>query len=294
MCLLPVVSAACPAAGPGRPVGVPVSRGNGRRCTDAADGRAQRQRNNRHAHYSHHAILRCAWLLGNRLAVGWVSRGGGGGDGAWSVSAGTNTPPAIAATPVPAIPAPIGVNGYSSVPAPTNGQQATEALYTNGVHPYQGTSSANASTPTERTIRLCIALMCIYLFNSLSHPAQSPAALDPLQQAYAGMQHYTGWFTPSSSFCVTISSEYCPFLVLFSLIRDDPSECSRVKAYPPARKERGQKDGTYISMQQHDIILHYHMTEHLGKQRRQAVKQGHLKLMKESHCSGDQLMNSSN
>uniref|UniRef100_A0A3Q3JAA9 RRM domain-containing protein n=1 Tax=Monopterus albus TaxID=43700 RepID=A0A3Q3JAA9_MONAL len=58
-----------------------------------------------------------------------------------------------------ALPPPISVNGYSSVPAPTNGQQATETLYTNGVHPYQ---------------------------------AQSPAAaLDPLQQAYAGMQHYT-------------------------------------------------------------------------------------------------------
>ncbi|XP_053183758.1 CUGBP Elav-like family member 3 isoform X16 [Scomber japonicus] len=75
-------------------------------------------------------------------------------------SSGTNTPPTIAATPVPALPPPIGVNGYGSVSAPTNGQ-ATETLYTNGVHPYQ---------------------------------AQSPvAALDPLQQAYAGMQHYTGW-----------------------------------------------------------------------------------------------------
>lgn len=38
------------------------------------------------------------------------------------------------------------------------------------------------------------------------HPAQSPAALDPLQQAYAGMQHYTGWFTSSTPFCVTFSS----------------------------------------------------------------------------------------
>uniref|UniRef100_A0AAX7SKW5 RRM domain-containing protein n=1 Tax=Astatotilapia calliptera TaxID=8154 RepID=A0AAX7SKW5_ASTCA len=52
-------------------------------------------------------------------------------------SSGTNTPPTIAATPVPALPPPIGVNGYSSVPAPSNGQQ-TETLYTNGVHPYQG------------------------------------------------------------------------------------------------------------------------------------------------------------
>ncbi|XP_033983534.1 CUGBP Elav-like family member 3 isoform X7 [Gymnodraco acuticeps] len=65
----------------------------------------------------------------------------------------------IIATPITPITPSSGVNGYSSLPAPTNGQQATEALYTNGVHPYQ---------------------------------AQSPVAtLDPLQQAYAGMQHYT-------------------------------------------------------------------------------------------------------
>ncbi|CAL8290540.1 unnamed protein product [Merluccius merluccius] len=72
-------------------------------------------------------------------------------------SSGTNTPPTIAATPVSALPPPLGVNGYSSLPAPTNGQ-TTEAIYTNGIHAYQ---------------------------------AQSPAALDPLQQAYTGMQHYT-------------------------------------------------------------------------------------------------------
>ncbi|XP_069041601.1 CUGBP Elav-like family member 3 isoform X1 [Lepisosteus oculatus] len=74
-------------------------------------------------------------------------------------TSGTSTPPTIAATPVPALPAPIGVNGYSPVPAQANGQAASEAIYTNGVHAYQ---------------------------------AQSPAAaVDPLQQAYAGMQHYT-------------------------------------------------------------------------------------------------------
>ncbi|XP_048008511.1 CUGBP Elav-like family member 3 isoform X1 [Chanodichthys erythropterus] len=73
-------------------------------------------------------------------------------------SSGANTPPTIAATPVSALPPPIGVNGYSPVPATANGQPASE-IYTNGVHPYQ---------------------------------AQSPALqLDPLQQAYAGMQHYT-------------------------------------------------------------------------------------------------------
>ncbi|XP_065276190.1 CUGBP Elav-like family member 3 isoform X26 [Emys orbicularis] len=81
-------------------------------------------------------------------------------------SSGTSTPPAIAATPVSAIPATLSVNGYSPVPTQTTGQPASEALYTNGVHPY---------------------------------PAQSPAApVDPLQQAYAGMQHYTGPAYPAA------------------------------------------------------------------------------------------------
>ncbi|XP_056113875.1 CUGBP Elav-like family member 3 isoform X3 [Rhinichthys klamathensis goyatoka] len=73
-------------------------------------------------------------------------------------SSGANTPPTITATPLSALPPPMGVNGYSQIPATANGQPALE-IYTNGVHPYQ---------------------------------AQSPALqLDPLQQAYAGMQHYT-------------------------------------------------------------------------------------------------------
>ncbi|XP_064354858.1 CUGBP Elav-like family member 3 isoform X1 [Dromaius novaehollandiae] len=74
-------------------------------------------------------------------------------------SSGTSTPPALAATPVPALPAPLSVNGYSPVPAQPPGPPASDAIYANGVPPY---------------------------------PAQSPAApVDPLQQAYAGMQHYT-------------------------------------------------------------------------------------------------------
>ncbi|XP_072535982.1 CUGBP Elav-like family member 3 isoform X2 [Salminus brasiliensis] len=74
-------------------------------------------------------------------------------------SSGTNTPPTIAATPLPALPPPMGVNGYSPVPAPANGQSASETIYTNGIHPFQAQSSAGM--------------------------------LDPLQQAYTGMQHYT-------------------------------------------------------------------------------------------------------
>ncbi|XP_029437106.1 CUGBP Elav-like family member 3 isoform X2 [Rhinatrema bivittatum] len=73
-------------------------------------------------------------------------------------SSGTSTPPTLAAT-VSTIPAALGVNGYSTVPTPAGGQPTSDTVYTNGVHPY---------------------------------PAQSPAApVDPLQQAYAGMQHYT-------------------------------------------------------------------------------------------------------
>ncbi|XP_029141364.1 CUGBP Elav-like family member 6 isoform X9 [Crotalus tigris] len=72
-------------------------------------------------------------------------------------SSGTSTPPGISAAPVPSIATPIGVNGFSPLPPQTNGQPASETIYTNGIHPY---------------------------------PAQSPTVADPLQQAYAGMQHY--------------------------------------------------------------------------------------------------------
>ncbi|KAM9375165.1 CUGBP Elav-like family member 6 isoform 3-T3 [Phaethornis superciliosus] len=72
-------------------------------------------------------------------------------------SSGTSTPPGIGTAPVPSIAAPIGVNGFSPLPPQTNGQPASETIYTNGIHPY---------------------------------PAQSPTVADPLQQAYAGMQHY--------------------------------------------------------------------------------------------------------
>ncbi|XP_034455196.1 CUGBP Elav-like family member 3 isoform X2 [Hippoglossus hippoglossus] len=81
-----------------------------------------------------------------------------------NICAGTSTPPSMAGTPVPALPPPIALNSYASLPAP-NGQSATEALYTNGVHAYQ---------------------------------AQSPV-LDPLQQAYTGMQHYTATYPAAYS-----------------------------------------------------------------------------------------------
>ncbi|KAM7406411.1 hypothetical protein PAMP_000790 [Pampus punctatissimus] len=74
-------------------------------------------------------------------------------------SSGTSTPPGISATAVPSIATPIGVNGFSALPPQSNGQPTSEPIYTNGIHPY---------------------------------PAQSPTVTDPLQQAYAGVQHYAG------------------------------------------------------------------------------------------------------
>ncbi|KAL2088832.1 hypothetical protein ACEWY4_015731 [Coilia grayii] len=72
-------------------------------------------------------------------------------------SSGTSTPPGISGTAVASMAAPIGVNGFSAIPPQSNGQPASETIYTNGIHPY---------------------------------PAQSPTVADPLQQAYAGVQHY--------------------------------------------------------------------------------------------------------
>lgn len=57
---------------------------------------------------------------------------------------GASTPPAIAATPVPTLP-PIAVNSYPAVPAPPSGQSASETLYTNGVHQYQGEAPPTVS-----------------------------------------------------------------------------------------------------------------------------------------------------
>ncbi|XP_069758744.1 CUGBP Elav-like family member 4 isoform X17 [Narcine bancroftii] len=80
-------------------------------------------------------------------------------------SSGTSTPPGINATAVPSIATPIGVNGFSAIPPQTNGQPTSDTIYANGIHPY---------------------------------PAQSPTVADPLQQAYAGMQHYTAAAYPAA------------------------------------------------------------------------------------------------
>nr|XP_046202071.1 CUGBP Elav-like family member 4 isoform X19 [Oncorhynchus gorbuscha] len=83
-------------------------------------------------------------------------------------SSGTSTPPGINATALPSLAASMGVNGFASLPPQTNGQPNNEPIYTNGIHPYPG-ETANG----------------IHLYS-----AQSPTVTDPLQQAYAGVQHY--------------------------------------------------------------------------------------------------------
>uniref|UniRef100_A0A8C9U5K8 CUGBP Elav-like family member 5 n=1 Tax=Scleropages formosus TaxID=113540 RepID=A0A8C9U5K8_SCLFO len=72
---------------------------------------------------------------------------------------GLSSPPAnIATSAVPSIVTPI-VNGFTGIPHQPNGHPAVEAVYTNGLPPYS---------------------------------AQSPTAADTLQQAFTGVQQYTG------------------------------------------------------------------------------------------------------
>ena len=59
----------------------------------------------------------------------------------------------MAGTPVPALPPPITLNNYASVAAPPNGQSASEALYTNGIHAYQGRATANALSRNKHQTR---------------------------------------------------------------------------------------------------------------------------------------------
>lgn len=72
---------------------------------------------------------------------------------------GTSTPPSMAGTPVPSLPPPLTVNSYASLPALSNGQSATEALYTNGVHAYQGTAATALTAATQQS---GLMLLCKY------------------------------------------------------------------------------------------------------------------------------------
>ncbi|XP_059951168.1 CUGBP Elav-like family member 6 isoform X16 [Mesoplodon densirostris] len=88
-------------------------------------------------------------------------RGGAGlrPDSPTSSPPAANSPQGGGPSTLPGLPAPIGVNGFGPLTPQTNGQPGSDSLYNNGLSPY---------------------------------PAQSPGVADPLQQAYAGMQHYAG------------------------------------------------------------------------------------------------------
>lgn len=68
---------------------------------------------------------------------------------------GTSTPPGISASTVTSITAPIGVNGFSALPAQNNGQPTPEPIYTNGLHPYPG---EHFRLRLENSGELCLAL----------------------------------------------------------------------------------------------------------------------------------------
>lgn len=57
---------------------------------------------------------------------------------------GGSTPPGITAPTVTSIPSPISVNGFTGLPPPqANGQAPAEAMFTNGIHPYPGTTHSH-------------------------------------------------------------------------------------------------------------------------------------------------------
>ncbi|XP_075943767.1 CUGBP Elav-like family member 5a isoform X42 [Anarhichas minor] len=75
-----------------------------------------------------------------------------------------SSPPANITTSVPSLVTPL-VNGFTGIPHQPNGHPAVEAMYTNGLPPY----------------------------------SQSPTAADTLQQAFTGVQQYTGPIYPTTT-----------------------------------------------------------------------------------------------
>uniref|UniRef100_A0A673K237 CUGBP Elav-like family member 3 n=1 Tax=Sinocyclocheilus rhinocerous TaxID=307959 RepID=A0A673K237_9TELE len=89
-------------------------------------------------------------------------------------SSGTNTPPTIAATPISALPLPIGVNGYGPITVNTNGLPASE-IYTNGV-----TELLQCLSPSV----FCVTSICISMCQTLCFTAAYPAAYGLVSQPY--------------------------------------------------------------------------------------------------------------
>lgn len=131
---------------------------------------------------------------------------------------------------LPGLP-PLGVNGFGPLTPQTNGQPGTDSLYNNGLSPYPGGPSCPTQVPTpvpmvewgaegsygyggdraqhpgNRDLSLlqhlfasppsppspCTSLPSFTAGLATFSPAQSPGVADPLQQAYAGMQHFAGF-----------------------------------------------------------------------------------------------------
>lgn len=125
---------------------------------------------------------------------------------------------------MPSIATPIGVNGFSPLPPQTNGQPASETIYTNGIHPYPGAvltpphaawggsdALPGAGDACWELVILGFPSLTLFLLPSFLFPAQSPTVADPLQQAYAGMQHYAG-LKPRLHVSLSPRSALCRFL----------------------------------------------------------------------------------
>ncbi|XP_062897719.1 CUGBP Elav-like family member 3 [Mobula hypostoma] len=112
-------------------------------------------------------------------------------------ASGSSTPPGISAAQVPAIAAPLAINGYSQITAQTNGQTPSEAIYTNGVHSYPAQSQASG-----------------------------PTAMDPLQQAYAGMQHYTAAYPAYPATYGVVSQSFPQPALVSQQQREGPEGCN--------------------------------------------------------------------
>ncbi|XP_063067020.1 CUGBP Elav-like family member 4 [Engraulis encrasicolus] len=108
-------------------------------------------------------------------------------------TSGGSTPPGITAPTVTSIPSPISVNGFTGLPPPqVNGQPPTEAVFTNGIHPYPVLQEVVFREDSEKAPRSCFGVQGSCFLSPLSE-AQSPTAADPLQQAYAGVQQYAAY-----------------------------------------------------------------------------------------------------
>lgn len=88
--------------------------------------------------------------------------------------AGTSTPPGISATAVPSLAAPIGVNGFSTLPPQSNGQPTSEPIYTNGIHPYPGEQikvyirNMRYNCNETAALTLTLRISCLYSWWSMN------------------------------------------------------------------------------------------------------------------------------